>query len=280
MDFVPDYNIAKKELANTLFGTYSQAYTVTNEDLRKSMRLMPKRCDDALVVAGSGDHPLFCSLYGAKNVDTFDISYNAKCIMDIKTVALNCLGYHSYIQMLDDVYMMRSAQRPEFKNIKNMPEILSKLPKIESEYIYNVEDYILFSRGFRPKNGLAFALPDIIEYYRLREKVRCPYNFMLTSINKFAKLSTKSYDFIHLSNVLDYIKCGEYPVIIQSLMEHVKPGGRIVSQFVYEGRDENFEFHMARISSNYKNWMFYKKKIGITKNTALKNGIYVLERVR
>ena len=88
MDFVPNSNIAYNCLRKGVFSQYSRAYVITNEDLRYSLQFMPKETNRALTVAASGDHPLFCSLYGAKYVDTFDISYNAKCVMDIKVAAL------------------------------------------------------------------------------------------------------------------------------------------------------------------------------------------------
>ena len=137
MDFVPNYKVVQRSMFSGYpgFNTYSQAYAVTNENLRKTMRLIPKNAKSALVTAASGDHPLFCSLYGIQNVDTFDISYNAKCIMDIKVAALKILGYHSYIGLIDDLFMVRSRPIDSFEHIKYMREILCRLPKIESEYI-------------------------------------------------------------------------------------------------------------------------------------------------
>ena len=44
MDFVPDYKVALKQITacSRVFDTYSPAYIVTNEDLRETMRFMPK----------------------------------------------------------------------------------------------------------------------------------------------------------------------------------------------------------------------------------------------
>ncbi len=277
MDFVPDYEIALKQISagETFFGTYSQAYTVTNEKLRKTMRFMPEKCQDALVVAGSGDHPLFCSLYGAKNVDTFDISYNAKCIMDIKVAALQCLNYKEYTHLLDDLYAKHKDLIP-VTEIAKMGEILSKLPKTERDYIYALRNVPMFSRGDAPKitkNALTFC-----EYYKLRAKLIQPYNFMLTDIMNLSKSLTKSYDFIHLSNVFDYVRSGEYANLVLSLMEHINPGGRIVTQFLNYARDEVFGFYTAKIADNNKHWNFSKKTV--IQNTLYNNGIYVLERTR
>ena len=278
MDFVPDYEIALNQInaGDRFFGTYSQAYTVTNEKLRKTMRFVPKNCQNALVVAGSGDHPLFCSLYGAKHIDTFDISFNAKCIMDIKVSALQCLNYKEYKQFLNDLYTEHDDSN-QITEIANMGEILSKLPETERDYIYTMRNFSLFSRGDSPE--ITGTVPTFFEYYKLRLKSIQPYNFLQTDIMNLADSLTKSYDFMHLSNIFDYVRSSEYPDLVMALMKHINPGGRIVTQFMNSGRDEVFclYMHMAKKADN-NNWCFYKKNI--KQNTLYNNGIYVLEHTR
>ena len=275
MDFVPDYNIAKKDVRDAIFGTYSGAYTVTNEDLRKSMCFMPEKCENALVVAASGDHPLFCSLYGAKNVDTFDISYNAKCIMDIKTLALNMLNHQDYIRFIKDLYNISVP----LMDVKNMDRVLYKLPKTEYDYIYALRESPIFIRKSISLNGA--VLPTQFEYNKLQESVKATYNFILSDICKMGGKLTKSYDFMHLSNIFDYVQSFYYEIVISSLMEHVNPGGRIVTQFFAGGNDTVFGTRIEKMVKEHKNWIFNKKMINsVGKFDYLKNGIYVLERVR
>ena len=275
MDFVPDYETAKKDVRDAIFGTYSQAYTVTNEDLRKSMCFMPEKCENALVVAASGDHPLFCSLYGAKNVDTFDISYNAKCIMDIKTLALNTLNHQDYIRFIKDLYNISVP----LMDVKNMDRVLYKLPKTEYDYIYALRESPIFIRKSISLNGA--VLPTQFEYNKLQESVKSTYNFILSDICKMGGKLTKFYDFIHLSNVFDYVQSFYYEFVILSLMEHVNPGGRIVTQFFAGGNDTVFGTRIEKMVKEHKNWIFNKKMINsVGKFDYLRNGIYVLERVR
>ena len=92
---------------------------------------------------------------------------------------------------------------------------------------------------------------------------------------------TKSYDFMHLSNIFDYVQSFNYEFVILSLMEHVNPGGRIVTQFFSEGNDTVFGMRIEKMAKEHKNWIFNKKMINsVGKFDYLKNGIYVLERVR
>lgn len=274
MDFIPDYELAKKESREPIFGTYSSAYIITNEDLRASMNFVPKNCENALVVAASGDHPLFCSLYGAKNVDTFDISYNAKCIMDIKIAALNIMNHSEYTSFIKDLYDISVP----LTRIKNMDNILYKLPKTEYDYINALSDYPIFYRRSISLNHA--VLPTQFEYNELRKRIKLPYNFILTNICQIGEKLTKSYDFIHLSNIFDYTRSFYYEHVVLSLMERVRPGGRIVTQFFAEGNDQIFDVYMAKIIKNHNNWILNKTIINNNKFEYFKNGIYVLERTR
>lgn len=274
MDFIPDYELAKQEIRKEessniySFNTYSSTYIVTNEDLHKSMQLVPENCENALVVAASGDHPLFCSLYGAKHVDTFDINYNAKCIMDIKVAALNCLNYRQYERFLDDIYMMRESDSKDITAVDKMDEILHKLPKIESDYIYALKKEPLFRRGPRPI--AAVVLPTFAEYNQLRKKVTKPYNFVLTNIGNLSSHLTKSYDFVHLSNIFDYVIEDDYAELLLSIMKFVNPGGRIVMECF----EDDSHFYMGYIGpkiSAMSDNRFVLKKL---------HRIHIFERVR
>ncbi len=278
MDFVPDYTIAKRSVTPGYVGftTYSRAYAVTNENLHKTMCLIPKNAKSALVTAASGDHPLFCSLRGIENVDTFDISYNAKCIMDIKVIALKYLGYHNYMHLLDDLFMVGHRSIDDFADIKHMPEILCNLPKIESDYLHAVNGAPLFSSGVRPTDS--DCLFSSYEYSRLRKKVTKPYNFILTDIHYLGKRLTKSYDFIHLSNILDYVSEGDYKETIVPLMEHVNVGGRIVAETYDEEACDYFNHIGQEIANANSNWIF-SKKVYISSNFYKTRSAY-LERIR
>lgn len=236
-DFVPDYSLARQQLRQNRFNTYTSAYVVTNEDLRASMSFIPKKCENALVVAASGDHPLFCSVYGAKNVDTFDVSYNAKCIMDIKVAALNCLEYADYVYLLEDLYTSCKSASINITNVKNMDKILQKLPITEARYICELNDQPLFSRGFDPITS-GGSLPTFKEYLNLCKKTVKPYNFILTNIFKLGQYLNKSYDFIHLSNIFDYITESHYEELLLPLMQHLNTGGRII----IENFDDDYSF--------------------------------------
>ena len=217
MDFVPDSNVARDCVNKVGFSLYSRAYVITNEDLRYSMQFMPDECNRALTVVGSGDHPLFCSLYGAKHVDTFDISYNAKCIMDIKVSALwSDFDLFDYEQMLYELFYCR-----DITGLKNIDKISKFLPVEEYNYLCNMKKISLFHQGANPKQYERF-LPNTQEYDKLKATVKEHYHFILSDIKDLDVNLTEHYDFIHVSNIFDYVPRDKGFDVLASLLKLVK----------------------------------------------------------
>ena len=227
VDFIPNYKIAKENMLprgfkHINFSAYSNAYILTNENLRRSMQYMPKQCDNALVVAASGDHPLFCSLYGAKHVDTFDISYNAKCIMDIKVAALQVLSKPEYWKLLCDLY-----RTYDIFEVKNMGKILDYLSPVVIDYLWAMCHEPIFTNGCAPICNKDYA-PTVGEYNKLRQIVKQPYTFIWSDISQLWFKVPTHYDFIHLSNIFDYCPAEKRKEVISLLMPYVNIGGTIL----------------------------------------------------
>lgn len=288
MFFTPDYEKAKEKseeyIANhSGFETYSRAYIVTNENLRQLPQLMPKKHENVLTVVGSGDHPLWFSLYGAKHVDTFDISYNAKVLMDIKVTALRCLNWYNYKRLLEDFYETNWHPCEWLSSIKNMRRILPNLPKIETEYIEALRTAKIFRTYGSPKKSK--SLPTFWEYIKLRIMIKETYNFYMTDIRNLGDFLTTSYDVIHLSNILDYVPMTEHKNIILSLVNYVNPGGRIIAHNLQydmvEGYANYFGDAAKEIADSLYKWRYIQKSI-VTPNTniTLLNGTHILERIR
>ena len=72
------------------------------------------------------------------------------------------------------------------------------------------------------------VLPTFTEYCKLRKTIVKPYNFFLTNVYKLGKYLEKSYDFVQLSNIFDYITESNYEELLLPLMQHLNPGGKIL----------------------------------------------------
>ncbi len=217
---------AAKEYFNTnfakngKFSEYSSAYAVTNENLRDTLKFVPKNTENALVVAGSGDHPMFTALRHAKNIDAFDITYNARLIMDIKTAAVQLLDYDEYNQIIIDLF--NSGDKIE--SVKNMSKIIRQLVPSEQRYIKEMRGYKLFYHGSHPAMYKNRPLPTKPEFDKMRKIIDKPFKFIWSDLQTLSKKLNKSYDFMHLSNVVDYLDKNTGSDAIFSLAKHARPG--------------------------------------------------------
>ena len=222
---VPDIKIAKKQILDNgvgFFDTYSCAYIVTNENFRQVLKFMPQKTDNALVVTGSGDFPIFSALYGAKHIDSFDVTYNSKLIMDIKTTAIKTLKYTEYKKLLKNLY-----SNPAVMCVKNMDTILKQLVIEEQEYIENMFGYPLFNNGLHPKDSRAETFLSSKEFYKARKIIDKPFDFIWTDIEHLSSKLNKKYDFIHLSNIFDYLNDEQVIDVLHSLTRYTRPGCNI-----------------------------------------------------
>lgn len=266
VEIIPNYEIAKVNMfprgfSSGGFSMYSAAYVITNENLRRSMQYVPKKCDNALVVAASGDHPLFCSLYGAKHVDTFDISYNAKCIMDIKVAALQILSKAEYWKLLCDLY--RSYDIIEVKNMARISDLLSP---VVFDYLWAMSRNPIFTNGCAPICNKDYAL-TVREYNELRKIVKKPFNFILSDVSQLWFKLPNKYDFIHLSNIFDYCPQEKRKDIILSLLSYVNVGGIILMHDQLKCGTTNA---CMQIASEYNNLVYHNRGCSINTLTRVR----------
>lgn len=225
MNQKPNAIEALKTIKNTEklhFNRYSPAFIVSNEDLRKDLKTYkPAKFDNVLTVAASGDHPLFCKAYGATNVTTFDVSYNAKVITDIKYAAVHTMTNGEYWQFLGTLQSENHlAQMPHWNRIA------SQLDATVKKYINDMDGVRLFSNGFKP-NSYSRAF-ESNEYRQLQNTLTKPFEFIWANITELGDKLTESYDFVHLSNVLDYVAEPDMEPALAAIMQHTNVGGRIL----------------------------------------------------
>ena len=206
------------------FNRYSSAYTITNENIRWMTGLAPSTNHSILTTCGSGDQPLFYALNGATDIDTFDISINARAIMELKTAAIPNMSHDQYINML-----IKMHKHLDLQSIPNTKQVISQISSDISQYISEMESISIFSNGHNvrsyPQN-----LPTESEYKLLQTKISKPFNFIWSDITELHNSLTKQYDIINTSNIFDYIDEDTTIETLKNLFEHLYPGGYIVSQ--------------------------------------------------
>ena len=259
---------AKKHFAEHGFSSHSTVYVATNEDLRNALKCMPKDTKRALTVAASGDHPMFIKLYGAKHIDTFDISFNAQLIMDIKTKALSLLNYEEYCNLLKYLYVSKYIT-----HIPNMPQIIKTLTPFEQEYIKEMRGKCLFNKEIKFES---ISLPTESEFQKMRQIINNPFNFIWSDIQTLHEKLVGTYDFIHLSNILDYV--GTYQNctdIIDSLIPYTVPGSNICITCFNKDAEaicEKFVWLQKLHHDKEQEWT--------ANNVQMMNNTYVMHRIR
>lgn len=255
----PSIRAARKELIRrekySHFSPYSMAWLVTNEDLRPTMRYA-RGAKNALTVAASGDHPMFTKIYGAEHIDTFDISYNAKLIMDIKITALSLLGHTKYCDLLKLLHW--NIYKPISLN-PDLSKIIEKLSKTEQNYIEKMGKYQLWGRDYFFESG---SLPTKSEYEKMRKNIDKTFNFIWSDITELHTELTKEYDFIHLSNIFDYMETyNSCTDVLGALIPYMNPGCKICMMGYHKNMEvicENFVWKQKLKNNNELSWRVNK----------------------
>lgn len=200
------------------FMEYSPAYVATNEDIRGAIKIVNPKDKNVLITTGSGDGPMFYRIYGAKNVDSFDISYCAKAIMDVKVSALRRMDLNQYACLLYDLHWAKSFGQ--------FQSVIDGCPIETQDFIRNMNGCRIFHNG----SGIdKESLPNRREYSRMKKNITEEIPFIWSDLNVLSTKLTKVYDIIYLSNIFQYISDkNDILRILNSLKPHLTVGGHIM----------------------------------------------------
>ena len=248
---------------------YSHAYVVSNENLRHTTGLTRDMGRRVLTVAGSGEHPLFYTINGATQVDTFDISYCARAIMDIKTQAIRSgMPYGQYKILLKDLHFAPSASK-----VSGVSEILPKIPAHSAQFVRGMDGYRIFGNGLNPEYYASEMISET-EYKTLQKTLHGAFKFIWSDVATLHTQLNGEYDVINLSNIFEWSPDLIQPTLT-NLHNHVRPGGYILVQ---TGRSIPVGKNMEKFidaQKALKDWA----KIGINKQDR-DTQVIILERTR
>jgi hypothetical protein len=202
------------------FGRFSPSYTVSNEHLSEAMAVLKPKGKSVLTVAASGDQAFYYKIYGASYVDTFDISYCAQVIMNVKTAAIQNLNYSRYKAFLDSI-----------KYNSNDIMYASEYPKISASVPDETKQFLSVMCGQKYRFGFGYNLnvPTAAQYKKLRARVSEPFNFIWSDVMSLSGHLTRKYDQIYLSNIFQYNYDEKTNIqLIQDLLPSLNDGGEIM----------------------------------------------------
>lgn len=246
---------------------YSDAYVISNEELRWTTGITARTARRVLTVAGSGDHAIFYHLNGAKHIDTFDISYCARAIMDTKTAAIQALPYGQYCELLSRAY-----KNPHIAKIDLMQPVLSKMPTETANFIQQMDGYQIFANGMEPEY-YPQNMPSESEYQKLKQTLQQPFNFIWSDLYNLHTHLSGEYDVINLSNIFEWVPKTTIPTL-ESLRPHIRLGGHIIAHTSCFINQENTNQYMQ--AQKKFDWA----KIGLYQDPKTREYAVILQRTR
>lgn len=201
------YALKDEVYTGGLFSWRSPVYLFTNENVSGYLEsLGGLQNKKVLTVAGSGDHAFEVLLAGATHVDTFDINYLQKHVLELKSKMIKYLSYGDFMKFFFDKnhFFDKNIIKPIWKTFSSELRVfllmyyyhLRQGRRIfryngaqHDEYIPDMNSYVSDELAFKE---LKQIMPDKISFKEANA---------LDIANKF----DTTYDVILMSNIFEYL---------------------------------------------------------------------------
>ncbi|MBR4830534.1 MAG: hypothetical protein IKZ96_02055 [Bacilli bacterium] len=231
-----DIWLAEGVLKGKIKKAFSWVYGNTNEDLEFVFENVNVKNKNVLTVLSSSDYLFMAHLFGAKTVDCFDINPLAHRLFFLRKWLLQA----GYIDL-------------GFCNYKKLETILNSVTTTYSQY---EKDSLVFWKTILPKmkdnlyhSDLIITPINPLDYFyskRMDELVEITRtmdpNFQTLDIRSESGFDTdKEYDYVFLSNILDY---NRFPDRLETIKKNILPvlssKGKIVCTHIPFYNSENY----------------------------------------
>lgn len=295
---------------------FDRLYPFTNENIKgifNKIDLHNKKC---LVVLGSGDQALDMCLKGSNNITSFDINRLTKYYYDLKKAAL--LSNITMDQYLDYFCYYNYLQYTEINRITLHPDTFSKICVFLNDDSYKFwcslyEEY----HPLRIRNGCSLFLSEELKhnilketinylssetnFYTLKEKIKdLKFEFIHEDIDNLPHFLTKQYDFMYLSNIIQYIdqmylsisgdenknqiyKLQKFKELINLLSNNLTEDGSIIIGYIFNiitniktigifnkeamemiFNDNEFSYLYIEAIEKFKRKVYYRQEVNMT----------------
>lgn len=218
------------------FGQYSPAYATTNEDWRFAMNELNPAGKSVLTVTASGDQPIAFAISGATKIDTFDTSYFAHVIMDLKTSAIQTMDHQQYDKFVHELRDTKSV-----REISGYDKIATVCPKQTIIAARQMAGCKIFNAG---TGTCSEYMPTDQEYNIAKQKITGPMNFIWSDLQNLCRELNQEYDIIYLSNIFEYFS-GQKKItsVLNNIKPFIKNGGEIMlyTSWVQTGVSESID---------------------------------------
>ena len=186
---------------------FGRAYLFTNENIAEYVKKFDLQGKRILSVAAGGDHAFESLLAGASFVDTFDINYAQKPIVELKNHMIKSLPYEDFMDFFFD--------KTHFFDQKIIEPIWNK-------FSYELQLYLdwyycmgpsaaRFMFVYGQSNATSYNkenisyIADKNKYNALAQRLPKQIRFTHANAYEISKKIDIRYDIILLSNILDYL---------------------------------------------------------------------------
>ena len=199
------------------FDEYQKVYAFTNENINGYMNnFIFNKDNSVLSVLASGDHIFNLIYYGVINIDTFDVNRLTEYYFYLKLAMINSLSYNEFINFIDRVY----NNDIEYEN----DMLLYIIRNIDIKYRKYYEEIIMYSNNSQKNNNNKLSLLKMLlintnndykykntyllneeNYNKTKENIpNLNFRFSCKSCFNIKDIYNKKYNYIFLSNIIDY----------------------------------------------------------------------------
>ena len=257
------------------FKEISPLFRFSNENISEYYKLYNFNNKDVLTVIGSGDQALSAIYRGAKKVDVFDINKLSYYLLMLKKYAIKSLTYNEFItffnpsteiSIIDELYKKINIKED---NIKSYWDLMFK-----NSYYF----YFLFIDTNISMDKVKKTIPylkDETEYNNLKKIINdVNFNYIGGDLNTVIYNINSKYDYINLSNIIDYIddKAIVKAIYTKFFNKILKKNGMCILEY---------EWYLYSSCNEYITKLFKKYKIEkheINENTLTPSSAYIYKK--
>ena len=281
----------KYSISGMPFTKYQKVYFSSNENIKEYLNLVDfNNKNNALTVMGSGDHLFNLINKGIKYIDTFDTNLLTKYfVLGLKYAMIKKYSYNEYLNIysklinintsLDDITVIINdlLDYMDVRYKKYWDVIINYNYKEQKEKDTDINLIYLLFINLEPVNFIKegnIYLNSEEDYNKLKSIIdRINISFNNINATNLSKVYKEKYDFILLSNILDYFNKYFYKEFdIYSLKQYIEElkkilddEGIIFLKYIFGYASKNFTrsnlFTYPNINkSNFVNEEIYKIK--------------------
>ena len=246
----------------SVYNWRAPVFLFTNENISGYLKQMGDMSDKKiLTVAGSGDHVFESILAGAEHVDTFDVNYLQKHIVELKSKMIKYLPYSDFMRFFFDKnhFFDKNIIKPIWNK-------LSLALRVFLNYYYANKNISLFRYRNSQHNMYSVDkisyIKDEQAYAHLGKIMPEKISFKQADVSEISNRFDSVYDIILLSNIFGYLYEDIEDMAAKVLLfrdgvlspiadKNLNPnGGKICFNYTWQANPDQFQ-KMAIVIQHY-----------------------------